>query len=249
MAAPLAVIPSRYAASRFPGKPLALISGKPMIQHVVERCREASCFSGVVVATDDERIRAAAQAFGADVVMTSPACASGTDRVAEVARARGLSGDAVVINVQGDEPALHPESLVTLARAFEDPAVEMATLVRALKEEERANPNVVKAVLDERQNALYFSRADLPYQREPGASALQRWGHVGLYGYRASVLERLSTLPPTALEKMESLEQLRALGHGVRIACRVTPHPTQAVDRPEDVPLAELALAQLRGRE
>lgn len=248
MAAPLAVIPSRYQASRFPGKPLALISGRPMIEHVIERCREARCFSRVLVATDDERIRAAVRAFGAEVVMTSPACASGTDRVAEVARAVGLPGDAVVINVQGDEPALHPESLVTLARAFDDPAVEMATLVRALREEERPNPNVVKAVLDERQGALYFSRADLPFQRDP-SGGLQRWAHVGLYGYRAAVLERLSTLAPTALEKVESLEQLRALGHGVRIACRVTPHPTQAVDRPEDVALAELALARLRASQ
>ena len=120
MSAPVAVIPSRYAAQRFPGKPLALISGKPMIQHVVERCREADCFSRVVVATDDERIRAAVQGFGGEAMMTSPSCASGTDRVAEVAAKLGLSGEAVVINVQGDEPAVHPQSLITLARAFDD---------------------------------------------------------------------------------------------------------------------------------
>lgn len=245
MAAPIAVIPSRYAAQRFPGKPLALISGKPMIHHVVERCREAQCFSRVIVATDDERIRAAVAAFGGDAVMTSPTCASGTDRVAEVAAQLGLSGEAVVINVQGDEPAVHPRSLATLAEAFSDDGVEMATLVRALEEDERANPNVVKAVLDERLDALYFSRADLPFQRDPGGPAVPRWAHLGLYGYRARTLARLATLPPTALEKTESLEQLRALGHGIRIACRVTPYPARAVDRPEDVPLAEQALARL----
>ncbi len=244
MSAPVAVIPSRYAASRFPGKPLALISGKPMVQHVVERCLEARCFSKVVVATDDERILAAVKAFGGEAMMTSPACASGTDRVAEVAHGLGLSGDEVVINVQGDEPAVHPRALATLASAFTDPTVEMATLVRALKDAERPNPNVVKAVLDERGNALYFSRADLPYQRDAGAGP-ERWAHVGLYGYRARVLSRLATLPPTSLEKAESLEQLRALGHGIRIACLVTLHESQSVDRPEDVPLAEAALARL----
>ena len=195
MSAPVAVIPSRYAAQRFPGKPLALISGKPMVQHVVERCLEAKCFSRVVVATDDERISAAVRAFGGEAMMTSPRCASGTDRVAEVAAGLGLSAESVVINVQGDEPAVHPEALALLASAFDDSAVEMATLVRALKEEERGNPNVVKAVLDEAQNALYFSRADLPFRRDAGGPAMQRWGHVGLYGYRARVLSRLAPCP------------------------------------------------------
>ncbi|MFZ5445159.1 MAG: 3-deoxy-manno-octulosonate cytidylyltransferase [Myxococcota bacterium] len=244
MSAPVAVIPARFAASRFPGKPLALISGQPMIRHVHTRCVEAGCFSRVVIATDDERVADAAQGFGAEVVMTSPTCASGTDRVAEVARTLALSPGAVLINVQGDEPAVHPESLRALARAFDEPPVEMATLVRALREDERANPNVVKAVLDEAGFALYFSRADLPFQRDAGVG-IHRWAHLGLYGYRASVLQRLAALAPTALEKTEALEQLRALGHGIRIACRVTEHPTQAVDRPEDVPLAEAALATL----
>jgi 3-deoxy-manno-octulosonate cytidylyltransferase (CMP-KDO synthetase) len=160
-----------------------------------------------------------------------------------VAAKLGLTGEAVVINVQGDEPAVHPQSLITLAEAFDDPSVEMGTLIRVLREDERANPNVVKAVLDESGDALYFSRADLPYQRD--TTSTTRWAHLGLYGYRARVLSRLATLPPTALEKMESLEQLRALGHGIRIACRVTPRSSQAVDRPEDVPLAEAALARL----
>ena len=243
MLAPVAVIPARFASTRFPGKPLALISGKPMIHHVVERCREARCFSAVVVATDDERIAQTVRGFGGEVVMTSPACASGTDRVAEVARARPGAPTDVLINVQGDEPALHAESLVALVRLFDSPAVEMGTLVRPLHDVERSNPNVVKAVLGEDQRALYFSRADLPFTRE--VTGLPRWAHLGLYGYRRATLERLSRLAPTALEKTESLEQLRALGHGIAIHCAVTTRASQAVDRPEDVPLAEAALAGL----
>ncbi|GMU59181.1 MAG: 3-deoxy-manno-octulosonate cytidylyltransferase [Myxococcaceae bacterium] len=241
---PIAVIPARYGAQRFPGKPLALIAGKPMVQHVYERCGEARCFRRVLVATDDGRVVDAVKAFGGEAVLTSPACASGTDRVAEVARALSLAPEAVVVNVQGDEPAVHPESLSLLAKAFESDAVEMATLVRPLLEEERANPNVVKVVRDEAGRGLYFSRADIPFQRDAGAP-VKRWAHLGLYGYRAHVLERLSALSPTALEKTESLEQLRALGHGVAIACVETRHATQAVDTPADVPLAEAALNRL----
>jgi 3-deoxy-manno-octulosonate cytidylyltransferase (CMP-KDO synthetase) len=241
----IAVIPSRFGASRFPGKPLALLLGRPMVQHVIERCREAGCFSRVLVATEDERIAAAVRALGAEAVLTSPDCPSGTDRVAEAARGLGLFDDDVVVNVQGDEPAVHPGALTSLAAAFAEPRVVMATLVRPLDEAERANPNVVKVVLDERGDALYFSRADVPFQRDPGAPAPGRWAHLGLYGYRASVLQELSALPPTSLERAESLEQLRALGYGIRIACRVTPHRSQAVDTPADVPLAEAALRRL----
>jgi 3-deoxy-manno-octulosonate cytidylyltransferase (CMP-KDO synthetase) len=245
---PIAVIPARYAAQRFPGKPLARIAGKPMVQHVYERCGEARCFSRVLVATDDARIADAVRTFGGEVAMTSPACASGTDRVAEVARGLALAPEAVVVNVQGDEPAVHPESLAALARAFEADGVQMATLVRPLHEAERANPNVVKVVRDEAGRALYFSRADVPFQRDAATPAPPRWAHVGLYGYRAHVLERLATLPPTALERAEALEQLRALGHGVAITCAETRHPTQAVDTPADVPLAEAALHVLLRR-
>jgi 3-deoxy-manno-octulosonate cytidylyltransferase (CMP-KDO synthetase) len=245
MSQPIAVIPSRYGSSRFPGKPLTVLLGKPMIQHVVERCLEAKCFSRVVVATDDERIVIAVKAFGGEVMMTSAACASGTDRVAEVALALKVDPETVLVNVQGDEPAVHPHSLVTLAHAFQDQRVQMATLIRPLAEEERTNPDVVKVVLDQDSNALYFSRADLPYQRDPGTRPMLRWAHLGLYGYRAPVLARLASLAPTALEQTESLEQLRALGHGIAIACRVTPHAARAVDRPEDVPLAEAALRHI----
>lgn len=242
----IAVIPARYASTRFPGKPLALLSGKPMIQHVYERCVEAGCFARVIVATDDARIADVVKAFGGQVQLTSSDCASGTDRVAEVARALELADGEVLINVQGDEPAVHPRSLSSLAQAFLDAQVQMATLVRPLREDERGNPNVVKALLDEHRFALYFSRADVPYPRNDGGG-VRRWAHLGLYGYRVGTLRKLAALAPTPLEKTESLEQLRALGHGIRILCRETLHETQAVDSPEDVPLAEAALARLSG--
>ena len=240
----LAVIPSRFGAQRFPGKPLAPLLGKPMVQHVYERCVEAGCFSRVIVATDDARIEATVRGFGGEAQRTSPTCASGTDRVAEVAAALALPPDTVVVNVQGDEPAVHPASLATLARAFDEAGVEMATLVRPLHDHERPNPNVVKVVRDEAGFGLYFSRADIPSTRNADVP-LARWAHLGLYGYRAALLARLAAWPPTALEQVESLEQLRALFHGVRILCRETPHATQAVDVPDDVPLAEAALRRL----
>lgn len=249
MTRPIAVIPSRYAAQRFPGKPLALLLGKPMVQHVWQRCVEAGCFSQVIVATDDPRIAEAVAAFGGTIAMTSPACASGSDRVAEVARSHGTPDDAVYFNVQGDEPAIHPESLAILAKAYHDAQaqpIDMGTLIRPLLEAERSNPNVVKVVLDDTQHALYFSRADLPFQREVnGATNPPRWAHLGIYSYRKSTLLRVASLPPNVLERAESLEQLRALANGVRIACRVTKHASVSVDRPEDLPAANTALQAL----
>ncbi len=217
-----------------------------MVEHVWRRCVEAACFERVVVATDDERIATAARAFGAEVAMTSPSCTSGTDRVAEVARS---SAGEVFFNVQGDEPAIHPESLAILARAFEDESVQAGTLIRPLGEAERANPNVVKVVLDATQHALYFSRADIPHQRDVGQPPPPRWAHLGIYGYRRQTLLHVSGLAPTALERAESLEQLRALAHGVRIACRVSEHGSVSVDRPEDVPGAEAALRVLHAAQ
>lgn len=240
----IAVIPARYASTRFPGKPLTMISGKTMIQHVYERCIEAGCFDRVIVATDDDRIAEVVRSFGGSLQMTSPDCATGTDRVAEVATALRLGEGDVVINVQGDEPAVHPKALLALAQAFIDAPVEMATLVRPLKEEERSNPNVVKALLDEHRFALYFSRADVPFARDTNVP-MKRWAHLGLYGYRVGTLHKISKMTPTTLEKTESLEQLRAIGHGIRILCRETSYEAHAVDSPADVPLAEAALERL----
>lgn len=236
-----AVIPARYASTRFPGKPLAPILGTPMVEHVWRRCQEAACFDAVWVATDDARIRDVVERFGGDVVMTSEACATGTDRVAEVARAR--PDVDVWINVQGDEPALDPAALATLAALFDDPAVQMATLVRPLEDEELDNPNVVKAVLARNGDALYFSRAAVPSVREPhDAPRVQRWAHLGLYGYRRDTLLRLATLPATPLEQAEKLEQLRALESGLAIRCGQVTFRSAGVDVPADVARAEAVL-------
>jgi 3-deoxy-manno-octulosonate cytidylyltransferase (CMP-KDO synthetase) len=242
---PVAVIPARWASTRFPGKPLALLGGKPMVQHVWERCRQSAAFSRIIVATEDARILDAVQGFGGEGVMTSPACATGTDRVAEVARA--LPDAAVLVNVQGDEPLVSPGALAELAELFDeggDGAVQMATLVRPLREEERGNPNVVKAVLAQNGDALYFSRADLPHLREGGTPAA-RFAHLGLYGYRRDTLLRLAGLPPTPLEESEKLEQLRALEHGLKIRCRITAFESAGgVDSPGDLLRAEALLAR-----
>jgi 3-deoxy-manno-octulosonate cytidylyltransferase (CMP-KDO synthetase) len=246
---PVAVIPSRYASVRFPGKPLARIGGKPMVEHVHDRCLESDAFSRVVVATDDERISDAVRAFGGEVMMTSPGCQSGTDRVAEVARA--LPHAPVLVNVQGDEPFIAPEALSQLAALFDDPAVEMATLVRPLRPEERANPNVVKAVLASNNDALYFSRADIPFDRDAqlglAPAHLARYAHLGLYGYRRETLLAISGLPPSPLELAERLEQLRALEAGIGIRCGHTPHASLGVDTPEDLARAEILWASREG--
>lgn len=235
---PVAVIPARFASSRFPGKPLALLAGKPMIQHVHQRCMDSGAFSRVIVATDDARIAEAARGFGAEVELTSEHCKSGTDRVAEVAQR--IHAEAYV-NVQGDEPLIHPDVLRAVAQAFADVDVEMATLIRPLEDEERSNPNVVKVVLGRSGDALYFSRADIPFEREPNGFP-PRYAHLGLYGYRRHVLLALSKMAPSPLEETEKLEQLRALENGYRIRCLTTMHRSVGVDTPADLSRAEALL-------
>ncbi|ATB31079.1 3-deoxy-manno-octulosonate cytidylyltransferase [Melittangium boletus] len=238
---PVAVIPARYASTRFPGKPLTLIAGRTMIEHVWRRCQEARVFADVLVATDDRRIQDEVARFGGTAVMTSPDCATGTDRVAEVARTR--ADVEVWVNVQGDEPLVDPESLRVLARLFTDPEVQMGTLVRPLESTEVDSPHVVKAVLALNGDALYFSRAALPFVREPSeAAAVRRWAHLGLYGYRRPALMRLAHLSATPLEGAEKLEQLRALEHGIRIRCGQVTGRSVAVDVPEDVARVEAVL-------
>lgn len=239
----LAVIPARWGSTRFPGKPLATLAGRPLIQHVVEAAVRSSAFERVVVATDDERIAEAARGFGATVERTSASHRSGTDRVAEVASRLAADAPDVLVNVQGDEPLVDPESLRALVRAFGDTAVAMATLVRPLRDEaERRSPHVVKAVSDARGDALYFSRADIPFARE--GATVPRFAHVGLYGYRRATLLELARLPPGVLEEAESLEQLRALEHGIRIRCVLTQHASIGVDTPEDLSRAEAAVRE-----
>ena len=212
----LAVIPARYTSTRFPGKPLATIAGKPMVAHVVERALEAACFDEVLVATDDERIARAAAAAGARPIMTG-ACRSGTDRVAQAVRNEPAG---VVLNVQGDEPALPPANLRLLAeflRAHQD--VPMATLSLPGMAGDLDNPNIVKVVCDLEGRALYFSRAPIPYPRNRVEGIVLR--HVGLYGFQKQALLDFASWPETDLERAEGLEQLRALAHG--LALRVLP--------------------------
>lgn len=245
----LAVIPARYAAQRFPGKPLALISGKPLLQWVWEAAKAARRVTRVVVATDHDRIARAVRAFGGEVVMTSPRCPSGTDRVAQVAR---TSRAGMVVNVQGDEPLLFPLTIDRVVEALQqDSAAVMSTAVRkAESEREWRDPNIVKAVLDRMNYALYFSRSPIPCQRRvAGLSLASRWVHIGLYAFRRAFLFRFAALPPSTLEQAERLEQLRVLEHGCAIKVAVVSQVTCAVDRPEDARKVEKILIKMRARE
>ena len=236
----LVVIPARYASTRFPGKPLAPLAGKPMIQHVYERASKASRASSVLVATDDSRIYDAVLAFGGKAVMTSAAHQSGTDRVAEAAL--NTSYD-IIVNVQGDEPMIRPEIIDAAIGLLEDDArAEIGTLARAITDAAAMrDPNVVKAAVGGGGYALYFSRAPIPYDRDRWASLDQAgtggtlYQHIGIYSYTRAALEALSKLPPSRLELIEKLEQLRALEHGMRIKVAITDYETIGVDTPEDL--------------
>lgn len=227
-----AIIPARYESSRFPGKPLALIHGRPMFWHVMHRASLCPLVGTVALATDDERILKAAREFGMQAVMTGRDHASGTDRVLEAARTLGASPDSVVVNVQGDEPALNPEMLTELIRPFEDPAVQVTTLGHAIGADEAQSPDRVKIVRAADGRALYFSRAPVPFGRDNPPEYL---GHIGLYGLRMRVLEKFSALGESPLERLEKLEQLRLLEAGIPIHVAITRHKSHGVDRPEDL--------------
>lgn len=228
------MIPARWASSRLPGKPLADIGGLTMVERVYRRAAAARGVSGVLVATDDDRIAGAVAGFGGAVVMTRADHASGTDRIAEVAR--GLACD-LVVNVQGDEPALDPAAIeAAVAPLAADPSVVMGTLGAPLDaDSELLNPNAVKVLVDQQGFALYFSRAAVPYRRDAGEALGSVLRHVGLYVYRRDFLLRLASLPRTPLERQESLEQLRALEHGYRIKVVETAFTSVSVDTPEDL--------------
>jgi 3-deoxy-manno-octulosonate cytidylyltransferase (CMP-KDO synthetase) len=230
----VAIIPARYASTRLDGKALVDIAGKPMIQHVYERAREAEALEDVIVATDDERIYEAARAFGGAVRMTRADHQSGTDRVAEVAA--GLDCD-LIVNVQGDEPFLDPDDINrAVAPLREDPTLQMGTLkVRLTDPAELDDPNSVKVVTDANGLALYFSRESIPHHRDQGAERCL-FKHLGLYVYRRSfLLDFFRRTPPSHLEKTEKLEQLRVLEHGYRIKVVETPNDSIGVDTPEDL--------------
>lgn len=252
------VIPARFASSRLPGKPLADIAGKPMIVRVAERAR-ASGAQAVYVATDHDGVRDAALSNGIDTIMTSRHHVSGTDRIAEVARSLAFDPDAIVVNVQGDEPLIAPDLIADVAAMLAaDGVAVMSTACHAIRDSaEMFDPNVVKVALDANGGALYFSRAPIPWARDAFAKSFQQapgqlpsqlprkfpcYRHVGIYAYRASFLARFATLAPAPLEQFEALEQLRALWHGYRIAVSIREDvPEAGVDTPED-------LARVRAR-
>lgn len=241
MAEFLGIIPARYASTRFPGKPLAMLGEKPMIQWVYERA--SSLFEHLIVATDDQRIYEAVRLFGGKVQMTSPNHSSGTERCAEAASSyESLTGLRFthVVNIQGDEPLIQTGQLQTLMDCFQSPGTGIATLIRILKEkEELLNPNVVKVVTDQSMRALYFSRSPIPFVRESGfewkRAKVPFYSHIGLYAFRRDLLEEVVLLPPGRLETAESLEQLRWLEHGITIRCAITNLPSLGVDTPEDL--------------
>lgn len=243
----IGIIPARYASTRFPGKPLADMKGKYMIQRVYEQA--CKVLDRVCVATDDDRIYQAVQSFGGQVVMTSTEHRSGTDRCFEAYNNLG-GGEEVVINIQGDEPLIKPEQIESLIACFDSPQTQIATLVRPFEATEGyealANPNSPKVVMNERHEALYFSRSVIPYLRgvEP-AEWLARhtyYKHIGMYGYRADVLARITRLPQSSLEVAESLEQLRWLQNGYTVKVGITTQETIGIDTPADL---EKAIALL----
>ena len=240
----LAIIPARYASTRFPAKPLAMLEDKPIVQRVYEQVAKA--VERVIVATDDERIYNAVVAFGGEAVMTSPDHKSGTDRCAEAYEKLNCKAD-IVINVQGDEPFIEPAQIETLIACFENKTIDIATLVKPFSAEDGIaaleNPNSPKVVLNEAGEAIYFSRSVVPYLRGVERSEwLKRhtfYKHIGIYAFRAETLSRVTQLAPTPHEKAESLEQLRWLESGYKIGVGITNIETIGIDTPEDLQRAE----------
>lgn len=237
----VAIIPARWASTRFPGKPLAVLAGKPLVRHVWERCSRAKTVSRVIVATDDMRIAEAAFDFGAEVALTSPKHPTGSDRLAEVAKK--LTGVSIILNVQGDEPMISPRLIDQLvADMARNPRAGMVTAATPFSDAAAiANPNNVKVVADRAGNALYFSRSAIPFDRD-GAGLAKPLHHLGIYGYRRSFLLKFVKWKSTPLEQSEKLEQLRALEMGARIRLVPTKDRSIGVDTPEDLVAAEAAL-------
>ncbi len=250
------LIPARYASTRLPGKPLADLGGRPMVVRVAERAQQSGA-DRVVIATDDERVRAAAASFGVEALLTRADHPTGTDRLAEAALALGLPDEAIVVNVQGDEPLLEPALMARMAATLEaHPDAAIATACHPIEDPGEAfNPNVVKVVCDARGYALYFSRATIPWARDAFAEirsgsprtlpeGLPLFRHYGLYAYRVAFLARYPSLAPAPIERFEALEQLRALWHGYRIVVAVTTGtPAPGVDTPEDLARVRAILA------
>jgi 3-deoxy-manno-octulosonate cytidylyltransferase (CMP-KDO synthetase) len=242
----VAIIPARFGSSRFPGKPLVPILGKPLIQRTYEQALQIEGLDGVWVATDDGRIQDCVLGFGGEVVMTRADHPSGSDRLAEAAGLLNLAPDNVVINIQGDQPVFPPGLIARLAEVLaRDPEVVMVTPVRRLSDPEAAaNPNTVKVVFDRAGHALYFSRSPLPFWRDGGQAYFYK--HIGIYAYRVQFLKKFVHLPAGRWEAAEKLEQLRALEHGFPIHVVDTDEDTQEVDTPEDLRKVEAVLRAQR---
>lgn len=232
----ICVIPARYSSSRFEGKPLADICGKPMIQRVYERALRSATVSDVVVATDDERILDAVRRFGGKALMTSAAHRSGTDRIAEAVSGLSAADRDIVVNIQGDQPLFEPAQIDEVVKPLiDDPAVDFSTLIyRILRKEEVSDPNAVKVVFDRDHFALYFSRSPIPYCRDAGGAPVY-YKHHGIYAYRKSFLMTFTKLEEGYLERLEALEQLRAMEHGHRIKVVETLQDSIEVDTPQDL--------------
>lgn len=234
----IVIIPSRYGSSRFPGKPLALICGKPMIQWVCENVSSVKCVDSVYVATDDKRIYDAVIDFGGKAIMTSSEHTCGTDRLAECVDILKLADEDIVLNIQGDEPLIKPEMILDLLSTFDDDSVYMGTLKKRIEEDDEIlNPNVVKVITDIRNDAIYFSRYTIPYERD--GIRRTHYKHVGTYGYKVWFLKQFSGMPKTELELAESLEQLRVIENGFKIRVKETPWQTIGVDTPEQIVMVE----------
>ncbi len=234
----IAVIPARYASTRFPGKPLVEIDGKTMIQRVYEQTKKVKSFSEVIIATDDDQILKHGQSFGAIVMMTSPNHVSGTDRCAEVAN--HFPDMEIIVNIQGDEPFINPLQIEELIACFKDKDVHIATLIRKISlEDELFNHNTPKVVVDKNLRALYFSRNPIPYQRNcPKPQWLNKhsyYKHIGIYGFRANVLREITLLAPSPLESCEALEQLRWLENGYPIQTTITEFESFGIDHIDDI--------------
>lgn len=238
------IIPARYKSHRFPGKPLADILGKPMFYRVYERAVSCPLLKKVWLATDDRRIYDAAVSLDVPVVMTDPDHPSGSDRIMEAARILGLEDDAVVVNIQGDEPALDPNMLKKLVEPFVSPDIQVTTLARIIDARQAENPDRVKVVRSEKGFALYFSRSKIPFIRDIDQTDTDYLLHIGIYAYRISALKTFTALPPSPLETIEKLEQLRLLEAGIAIYVVLSDYQGFGVDRPEDL---QLIVRQLQG--
>ncbi|MCS7215070.1 MAG: 3-deoxy-manno-octulosonate cytidylyltransferase [Thermodesulfovibrio sp.] len=243
------VIPARYGSLRFPGKPLALIKDKPLVQHVYEKAKASKLITEVFVATDDIRIFNTVKHFGGNAIMTSSKHPSGTDRISEavdklIKEGYSLSENSIIINLQGDEPFIKVEMINQLVRLMKKGKNYIGTLVKQIEDEKDfQNPNIVKVVFNEKGYALYFSRSPIPFNRERFITGLAQnqfmYKHIGIYGYTVKTLKKFVSLPQSALEKIESLEQLRALENGIKIKVSITEYDSFGIDTPDDLKTAE----------